>query len=134
MFLRFKTPLIAVLLGILPFFVFLGCSQTVTVNGATVRDEQINLVGMVLAVAGLGLAFTVLRPSAPRDSARKILAAVAGVLCLLQLAASLDLIRPLDWLTPDSDLPPLAYNGLSDGNRNIVGSMRSHEPFRFHAR
>lgn len=123
MFSRFKTPLIAILLGVLPFFVFLGSSQTVTINGDVVRDDQFNLFGVVLAVIGLWLAFTVLRPSAPRDMARKALAVVAMLLCLVQLAASFGLIRPLDWFNPDSDLPPLAYNGLSEGNRDIVGNI-----------
>ncbi|RDE07674.1 hypothetical protein [Pelagibacterium lacus] len=120
---RFKTPLIAILLGVLPYFIFVGSSQTITVNGAVVRDEQFNLLGIVLAVVGLWLAFTVLRPSAPGDVVRKALAGIAALLCLVQLAASADIIRPLDWLTPDADLPPLAYSGLSTENRNFVDGI-----------
>lgn len=120
---RFKTPLIAILLGVLPYFIFLGSSQTVTINGTMVRDEQFNLLGIVLAVIGLWLAFTVLRPSAPKDAARKALAGIAALLCLVQFAASVGLIRPLDWLTPDSDLPSLAYDGLSAENRNLVAGV-----------
>lgn len=123
MFSQLRTPLIAILLGALPFFIFLGTSQTVTINGVTVRDDQFNLLGIILAVIGLWLAFTVLRPSAPKDVTRKILAVIAVLLCLLQLAASIGLVRPMDWLDPDSDLPPLAYDELSEGNRDMVGSI-----------
>lgn len=123
MFSRFKTPLIAIVLGVVPFFIFLGSSQTMTVNGVTVRDEQFNLLGIALAIIGLWLALTVLRPSAPRDFPRKILAAVAVLLCLLQLATSFGFVRPLEWFAPASDLPPLAYRGLSEGNRDLVGSI-----------
>jgi hypothetical protein len=123
LFSRFKTPLIAILLAVLPYFIFLGSSQTVAVNGVTIRDDQFNLLGVVLAIVGLWLVFAVLRPSAPSDRARKIVAIIAGLLCALQLVASLGVVRPLNWLTPDSDLPPLAYGGLSDENRNIVGSI-----------
>lgn len=123
MFSRFKTPLIAALLAIIPYFLFLGATNTVTVNGATVTDDRFNLLGVILALIGLGLVVSVLRPSAPKDTGRKLAAALAGVLCVLQLAASLDLVRPLDWFNSESDLPPLAYSQLSEGNRGIVADI-----------
>lgn len=123
MFSRFKTPITALILALLPYLLFVGSSETMTVNGVVVRDEQINFLGIICALVGLGLVFSVLRPSAPRDGARKALAIIAGLLCLLQLAAAINLVRPLDWLNPESHLPALAYRGLSEGNRNIVASM-----------
>lgn len=117
---RFKTVLIAALLGILPYFLFIGGTNTATVNGVVVRDEQFNLLGIVCALIGLWLVFTILRRSAPKDMVRKALGVVAGLLCLLQLAASIDIVRPLDWFNSESDMPPLAYSGLIDGNRDHV--------------
>lgn len=123
MFSRFKTPLTAIVLAVAPYVLFVGSSQTVTVNGVVVRDEQINFLGVACALIGLGLVFSVFRPSAPKDGARKALAGLAGLLCLLQLAVATNLARPLDWFNPDSDLPALAYNGLSDANRNLVAGL-----------
>ena len=123
MFARFKNPILATLLAIAPFLIFIGGKQTVTVNGVVVRDDQFNILGILFALIGLALVVPVLRPSAPRDMARKVFAGVAGLLCLLQLAASAGLVRPLDWLNPDSDLPALAYDGLSEANRNIVANI-----------
>ena len=123
MFARFKAPISALVLGLVPFFIFLGTSSTVTINGVVTRQEQFNLLGLVCALVGLGIVFAVMRPSAPRDLPRRLAAGLSGAVCLLQLASSVSLLRPSDWLRPDSDLPALAYSGLSDANRNIVASI-----------
>jgi hypothetical protein len=123
MYNRFKAPVLALLLGLVPFLAFIGTSSTVTINGEVVRNEQFNLLGLTCALIGLGIVFTILRPSAPRDLPRKLLAGLAGAVCLLQLAASLSLIRPADWFAQDAGLPELAYDGLSEANRNIVASV-----------
>jgi hypothetical protein len=39
-------PLVAAVLGALPFLVFVGTSQTSTVNGETVLDSQFNILGL----------------------------------------------------------------------------------------
>lgn len=120
---RVKTPIIALALGLVPFFLFVGSSHTVTVNGTVVQDEQFNFVGALLAVGGLWLALrTLLRPDA-NAVVSKVLAGIAVVVCLLQLAASFNLVRPADWFTPDSDLPPLTYSGLSEANRDLVSNI-----------
>lgn len=121
---RFYKPLIALALAIIPFFLFLGISNTTSVNGQIVSDSRLNLGGLLMAVIGLGLAFAVLRPSAPKDAARKALAALAGLLCLVQIANSLDVIRidPLDWILPDRDLPALTYSGLAENEKTYLSS------------
>ena len=113
----------ALALGVVPFFLFVGTSQTVTVNGSVVRDEQINFLGAVLAIVGFGLALRVLLLRTPKALVSALAAGLALPVCLLQLATSFDLVRPADWLNPDSDLPPLLYSGLSDANRAIVANI-----------
>jgi len=118
-----KASFIALALGVIPFFLFLGTSQTVTVNGTVVRDEQFNVLGVVLAIAGTGLALRILLSRAPKTLVSTLVAGLAIPVCLLQLAAPFDFVRPADWLNPDSDLPPLHYSGLSDANRAIVANI-----------
>lgn len=118
-----KTPIIALALGLLPFFLFVGSSQTVTVNGTVVRDEQFNFLGAILAFAGLVLAGRTFLSRGHEALASKAVAGLAALVCLVQLAASFDLVRPADWFNPDSDLPPLAYSSLSEANRNLVANI-----------
>lgn len=121
---RLKIPLIALVLGVLPYFVFVGTSQTVDVNGVRVTDNQLNVLGIILGVVGLIAVIRFLLSREQRDLAQKVLAAIAALLCALQIAASADLVRPMgllnDWLNPDSDLPALAYRGPTDGIREIA--------------
>src|SRR5690606_7036681 len=84
-----KTPIIALALGVSPFFLFVGSSQTVTINGAVVRDEQFNFVGAILALVGLGLAARTLLSRGHKALVSKGVAGLAALVCLLQLAASL---------------------------------------------
>jgi hypothetical protein len=121
---RFRTPIIAALLAIIPFFMFFGAANTLTVNGELVSDSRLNLLGVGMALAGIVLVFGVVRPSAPKDAARKGLAALAGLLCMVQLANAIDVIRiePLDWIFPDRKLPALEYTGLKEHDRNVLSS------------
>lgn len=116
---RFARPLIALALAIIPFFLFIGSTNMVTVNGEVVSDNRFNLGGLVMAIVGLLLAFAILKPSAPKDAPRKALGVVAGLLCLVQIANSFDVIRidPLDWIMPDRNLPELRYSALADNDR-----------------
>lgn len=115
---RFSKPIAALALAIIPFFIFIGSTDMVTVNGEVVSDNRFNLGGLIMAAIGLGMVFAVLRPSAPKDPMRKAIAAVAGLLCLVQVASSIDVIRvdPLSWVMPDRNLPELQYSALADGD------------------
>ncbi len=128
---RFTKPLIALALVITPFFLFLGTTELVRVNGEIVSDNRFNLGGLILAVIGICIAFGVLRPSAPKDMARKAIAATALLLGLVQVANSLDVIRiePLDWIMPDRNLPALQYSGLAD-NDYIYLSVQTPDAYR----
>jgi hypothetical protein len=128
---RFSKPLIVLALAIIPFFLFLGTTNQVTVNGEVVSDDRFNLGGLIMAVVGLSMVFGILRPSAPRDAARKGLAALAGILCLVQIANSLEYIRidPLEWVMPDRKLPELQYSELAD-NDIIYLSVKTPEFYR----
>ncbi|EKF61547.1 hypothetical protein QWE_00045 [Agrobacterium albertimagni AOL15] len=128
---RFSKPLIALALATIPFFVLVGTTSTVTVNGQIASDSRFNIGGLIMALIGLAIVFGVLRPSAPRDPARKSIAAAAGLLCLVQIANSIDLIRiePLDWVMPDRHLPELQYSGLAE-NDYIYLSNKSPDFYR----
>lgn len=128
---RFTKPLIALALAVIPFFLFIGSTDMVTVNGEVVADNRLNLGGLVMAVAGLILVFRVLKPSAPKDAARKGIAVVAGLLCLVQIANSVDVIRidPLDWVMPDRHLPELQYSALAD-NDYIYLTVKTPDAYR----
>jgi hypothetical protein len=86
------TPLGVVLLGLLPFVVFVGTRSTTTVNGEVVRHEEVNLAGLVLAIAGLILAFRVVRSPGSNRIVRSVIAGVGSLLCLVQLPLSVGLI------------------------------------------
>jgi len=128
---RFSKPLIALALAIVPFFLFLGTTDMVTVNGEVVSDNRFNLGGLVMAVIGIGIVFGVLRSGAPTDLARKVLAVVAGLLCCVQIANSIDVIRidPLDWIMPDRNLPELQYSALAD-NDYIFLTVKTPDAYR----
>lgn len=93
---RLKSPLTALALGILPFWVFVGTSNRSTVNGRVVSDSSFNLLGLVMAGIGTAMAFRILRDDAPRDLPRTALAVVAILVCIFQLWLSADLFRLRD--------------------------------------
>ena len=117
---QLKLPLVALALGVVPFFLFLGISQTLTVNGAVVHDDQLNIGGLVLAGVGFMLALRSVRPV--RQRARATLAVLAAVVCAVQLSVSAGVVPRyslIDWLVPDDGLPELTYSGLDEANRGI---------------
>lgn len=128
---RFTKPLIAIALAIIPFFVFIGSTDTVTVNGEVVSDNRFNLSGLVMAIVGLVVVLGILKPSAPKDAARKGIAVIAALLCLVQIANSVDAIRidPLDWIMPDRHLPELQYSALAD-NDYIYLTVKTPDAYR----
>lgn len=120
---RFSKPLLALAFAILPFFLFVGSTNMTAINGEVVADSRFNLLGTVLGIAGLWIAYRAFR-SPVSDGAVKGVAAVAGILCIVQLASSFDLVRidPFDWINPDRDLPAPQYSGLSADARIILSA------------
>lgn len=103
MFARLKVPLVALILGIIPFFLFIGSQQTTTVNGELIVDSRLNFGGIVLSLIGLGLVIGFLRPRSDRHNTQrsmpitlKLLAVVASLVCIAQFIVSIDLVRPSD--------------------------------------
>ena len=95
---RLSAPAIALLLGILPFWLFFGFHQRATVNGRVVQDSGLNILGLVFAVAGIVMVFRMLRDDGsyghpPRWLPRTVLAVLAGLVCLFQAGQSLGLYR-----------------------------------------
>lgn len=90
---RFKTPLIILILGLLPFWLFIGGSSTTTVNGEVVQDSSFNLAGLILGLIGAGMALSALRdPIARQDQPRLALIVAAGALCVYQLVRSVGIL------------------------------------------
>jgi hypothetical protein len=69
-------PLVAVVLGALLFVVFVGTSQATVVKGQPEPDSRLNILGLVLAVAGIAVAVGTLRRRPER--ATVIAAVLAG--------------------------------------------------------
>src|SRR5690606_1638888 len=89
---RFRTPLIILALGIVPFWLFVGSTSTTTVNGQVVSDHRFNIAGLVLGLIGAGMALRALREGARGDGRRLGLIVAAGIVCLLQVAHSVGVI------------------------------------------
>ncbi|WP_159999326.1 hypothetical protein [Roseomonas sp. 18066] len=86
-----RRPLVAIALGLVPFWLFLGFSNEVRVNGALVGDSRFNLGGLAMALIGIGLAIGTLRER-PRRLPPLVLAALALPICLLQAAVSAEFL------------------------------------------
>ncbi|WP_446915563.1 hypothetical protein, partial [Klebsiella pneumoniae] len=87
-----------------------GTSETLKVNGVLVRDEQLNIGGLVLAAIGLWFAVRSFR--ARPDFKVAGVAGLAAVVCALQLLVSSDFVSRdsiAGWFGVDTDLPPLQY-------------------------
>lgn len=95
---RLRRPLVAILLGVLPFWLFVGMSQTTKINGEVVQDSSLNVLGVITAVAGLVVVFKMLRDDGSfgqpaRWWPRTVLTILAGLLCAFQVVQSLGLYR-----------------------------------------
>ncbi|ALM83095.1 hypothetical protein [Bordetella sp. N] len=93
---RLRRPLMVVILGLLPFWLFFGTSEQVTVNGAQVRDSSFNFFGLILPLIGLVLAVKMLRKDGSygepaRWLPRTVLVVLGALLCLFQLGQNLGL-------------------------------------------
>lgn len=87
---RLRRPVVALILGLLPFWLFLGTSQQTTVNGRVVQDTSFNILGLILAIAGLVMAVKMLFKDGAygepqRWWLRSVLAVLAAALCIFQI-------------------------------------------------
>jgi len=132
MFSTIRNPLLALILGLLPFVVFVGASSSTRINGQTVSEENINVLGLALAAAGFVIVVRFLRAKSPRTTLSLILSGLAILVCAAQIPASLGLYSPkrlFAALQADSDLPTLTYKELDAGNRRIPeGILAKNDP------
>lgn len=130
---RLSLPLVSLFLGIIPFFIFVGSTNVVTIDGETVRDDSFNVLGLLLACIGLAITFKAMMPQAGgRDVLRQGLAALAVTICLLQIAVSVGVLPKRNLMAtiwPDRALPALTFDRLDDGNRKISeGILAKNDP------
>ena len=131
---RLLRPLIALVLGGLPFWVVGGIFQRTVINGQVVQDSSFNILGIVLAVIGVALVVKMLRSDGafgqpPRWWPRTGLGILAGLLCLFQLGQSLGFYA-VDPVTEVRDLrvqllgrpEPSSSAGLDRDARTILES------------
>jgi hypothetical protein len=108
-------PLGVVALGLLPFVVFVGTTSSTTVNGEVVRQEELNVAGLVMAIAGLFLAFRVVRGPGRNRIVRSVIAGAGALLCVVQLPLSIGLLTDDDPVASSGD-----GGGLSDADARIA--------------
>jgi hypothetical protein len=110
-------PLGVVALGLLPFVVFVGTTSTTTVDGEVVRHEELNVAGLVMAIAGLALAFRVVRGPGRNRTVRSVIAGVGALLCIVQVPLSVGLLSDDDPVaSSDGD----GVGGLSEADARIA--------------
>lgn len=109
-------PLGVVVLGSLPFVVFVGATSSTRVNGEVVRHEELNVAGLVLAIAGLFLAFRVVRGPGRNRVVRSVIAGAGALLCLVQLPVSVGLFLDDDPAASSDG----GGSGLSDTDARIA--------------
>ena len=93
---RLKTPVYALILGILPIWLFAGFGNRLVVNGQLVQDDRFNVLGIILAIIGLTMAFRMLRDdrgSQYRWGPRTALGIIAALVCIAQIGLSAGLYR-----------------------------------------
>ena len=129
-----KDPAIALVLGIAPFWLFFGFHNKVTANDRVVEDYSLNILGLILAIAGIVMVFRILRRDGsygrpPRWWPRTALSLLAGLVCLFQVAQSLgiyqvdpaDIMRDLRVVLLGSREPhAVAYAGLDAARREAL--------------
>lgn len=105
-----RKPIIALVLAIIPFFVFFGSHSVVEVNGVVTSESRFNILGIVLGAFAIGMAISVLRQRGTSTGV-KVLGGVAALAAVAQLAVASGMVRgnPLDWINPDRNLPKLTY-------------------------
>lgn len=130
-----REPAIALVLGgIAPFWLFLGLHHKVTANDRVVEDYSLNILGLVLAIAGIVMVFRMLRRDGsygrpPRWWPRTILSLLAGLACLFQVAQSVGIyqVDPMDYvrdlrvlLLGNQEPRAVTYAGLDSARRDAL--------------
>lgn len=91
-----RYPLIALMLGLLPFWLFVGTSQTKTYNGTLIESSRFNVLGCVFGLIGLVMAVKVIFKRGPSDQYRwpaTAVSALAVIVCLVQLGDASELFK-----------------------------------------
>lgn len=135
---------VILLLALLPFFLFMGETNTIREHGRVVGEQRLNHLGFILAAVGLGLALTlVFRRSLserldaePSPRRARIMAALLALFCLGQMALTVELVRlePLEdiWADASDEIqdriaiwrglrPPAARDGAGLPEDDISG-------------
>ncbi len=127
-----RRALTALILGLVPFWVFVGSSNTLKVNGEIVGESHFNVLGLILGIAGIAAAISALRE---RGSwLRTVLCAVALLVCAAQIAWSVELITRkhlrdwvLGWPMPDApEYKGLSYSAQRDVRRDSARWSREN--------
>ncbi|MDS1136235.1 tetratricopeptide repeat protein [Nitratireductor indicus] len=85
-----RAPLLALVLGVAPFWIFFGTGNSLTVDGELVRQSNFNIAGLVLGIAGAVIAFRALREGGLL--VRLLLAGIALAVSVFQIAWSVELV------------------------------------------
>lgn len=120
-----KEPAVALVLGVAPLWLFYGFHHKRTVNDRVVEDYSLNILGLILAIAGIVIVYRILRRdgSYGRPSRwwpRTILGLLAGFVCLFQVGQSLGLYR-LDPADHARDLGVLLLGNREPGVVTYAG-------------
>lgn len=122
-------PLAALALGFSPLLLFGGASSKTTGNGQVVQDSQFNVLGLLLAIVGLVIAWRCVVASGGNRLLKSSLAGVAAVICVIQLPLSAGLLR-LEHLgaaaAREPLLPPLKYSGLNRETQQMARNIASN--------
>jgi hypothetical protein len=86
-----KKSIVAIVLGLIPLWVFVGSRSTTTINGEVVSSSALNILGVVLGLVALGIGLSTLFRATSSPLGR-VLAAVAAVIGAVQLLISIGVI------------------------------------------
>lgn len=89
-----RNPAIALVLAVLPIWLFTGAYSSTTINGQVVQESHFNLLGLVMSATGLGMALNVLLGDWRANQnwlPRSALAVMAALACIAQFTYSLGL-------------------------------------------
>lgn len=122
---QLRGPLVALGLGLLPFWLFLGLSDTVRIGDTSVGTSRLNVGGAIMAAIGITMATRMLRPGRHghrRWWPRTAIAAIALMLCVVQLLHSLELftLKDLREQAGFGMRPTATYVGLAQETRRTL--------------
>src|SRR5688572_1906599 len=89
----YRSPVTALILAIIPLFLFLRISDPTTANGVVTAPSRINILGLILGGIGLVMAIRfLLWPPPNRDNFAMLIAIAAAAFCVAQLLSSIGVI------------------------------------------